>query len=548
MSKSPRSIIVTAALPYANGPIHIGHLVEYLQVDFWTRFQNMRGHKCHYFCADDSHGTAITLKAKSLKINETAFIKTMQEEHFKDFVDFEIQFKHYSSTHSETNKNLCYEIYESYKKNLISKEQNQFYCDNDKMFLPDRLVKGTCPLCGAENQYGDNCDVCSGTYEPSCLKSARCAVCLKETLVLKKTTHLFLKLRDYKEMLQGFVSALKQKSVKNKLQEWLNSELQDWAISRDEPYFGFPIPDIKGKYFYVWVDAPMGYLATAKDYCDAHGKDFKNFWNNSEIYHFIGKDIIYFHALFWPTLLHNSDYKKPDQVFCHGFLNVNGEKMSKSKGTFISARHFLNHFEPTYLRYYLASKLFSGVYDLGFYTEEFLDKTNSQLLGKITNLISRSSKILEKEFQGKLADSCGEAGEHVLKFLESASDEIADFYENRDFSRGVSKICTLADKANALLSDKEPWKLLKEGNEKKRKEAHEILTTTANAFRKINIYLNPLIPSYCTKAAKVFNENAKSYSWSSVQSRLTSQKLRPYSHLIQRLKKEQVNRLITVSK
>ena len=550
---SPRSIIATAALPYANGDIHLGHLLEYLQVDFWVRFQRMRGNECVYLCSDDSHGTAIMLKAQELKMDEKAFILLMKQQHLQDFTDFEIAFDEYDTTDSVENKILCYEIYESYRKNTLEQAQKQLFCPQHKMFLPDRFVTGSCPKCSASAQYGDSCSACGAVFDPQELKEPKCSLCQTPPEV-KETSHIFLNLENYRKELTEHVSSLSQAPLVNKLQEWLKEPLRNWAISRDAPYFGFEIPDAKNKFFYVWADAPVGYLAAAKKLADKEGKDLKSFWNNSEVYHFIGKDIIYFHCLFWVAMLSQSNYKKPDQVFAHGFLNVNGEKMSKSKGTFITARNYLNHLPPVYLRYYLASKLSPSIDDLGFYDSEFLLKINSELVGKITNLISRSATMLEKNFSNKLCLNLDAKQSQLLESLVEQGESLAKYYENRNFMKALQQICKMSEQANVYFSDKEPWKLVKSDPPK----AHQVLSTTINAFRKIAIYLSPILPSYSQQVAHLFGEadgdgegdgdgNGKTspYTWDDAEETLLNRSIQSYSHLVKKLSEKDVAKLFT---
>jgi methionyl-tRNA synthetase len=399
-----RKILVTSALPYANGDIHIGHLVEYLQTDFWVRYQKMRGNECLYMCADDTHGTPVMISANKLGITPEELISEYHKRHMEDFTDFQITFDNYYSTNSPENRELSETIFAHMQENghVDKRAVKQNYCENDRMFLPDRFVTGTCPRCGSEDQYGDSCDVCSSTYSSFELVDAKCTLCGVPP-VAKESEHLFFVLNNFRDFLVDWVKTHTPEEVKNKLQEWLKQDLRDWDISRDAPYFGFEIPGYKNKYFYVWVDAPIGYMSATKNWCEKNGRDFAEFWKDTdtELYHFIGKDIIYFHTLFWPAMLHNSAFRTPDQVFVHGFLTINGEKMSKSKGTFIKARTYLDHLEPLYLRYYYACKLTSSMDDIDLNFDDFVQRVNSDLIGKITNLASRGAQMLNKIDAGR---------------------------------------------------------------------------------------------------------------------------------------------------
>lgn len=537
-----KNIICTAALPYANGPIHIGHLVEYLQVDFWTRFKKMQDHNCLYICADDAHGTPIMLKAKNLNITPEQLTKDMQKDHLKDFTTFEINFDHYSSTHTQQNKEICYEVYESMKKNIIEKSIKQLYCEQDKMFLPDRFTKGTCPKCKAEDQNGDSCDVCGSTYSPTEVLNPKCSLC-GSTPALKESSHLFYRLENFREFLKTWIIEHTPKEVQKKLQEWLEAELSDWDISRDKPYFGFEIPEHKDKFFYVWLDAPLAYLASTKEWADKNKINFKEFWNSkdTEIYHFIGKDIVYFHCLFFPSVLKNSDYKLANNIFVHGHLTFQNKKMSKSKGTLISAKHFGETLNPLYLRYYLAAKLNANSSDLDFSIEDFAQKTNAELLSKITNLASRSIQMLNKKLDNKLS-CCSKEGLILIKKIQMANTDIAKFYNDREFSKAISLIRSLAEEANQYFDKKEPWKSIKEQPQ----EAHQVLTDIVNVFRILNIYLTPILPSYSQQVASLFNEKLN-YKWQDHEKILEDCEIQKYEHLLARIDIKEAEKLVQVS-
>ncbi len=477
MKSIPRKILVTSALPYANGPIHIGHLVEYIQTDIWVRFQKMRGHQCLYVCADDAHGTPIMLRARQEGIEPEALIANVAQEHQADFAEFRVAFDNYHSTHSPENQGFANTIYERNRDggHIARRAITQAYDPVEKMFLPDRFIKGACPKCGAEDQYGDNCEVCGASYSPSELKNPVSAVsgAVPEQ---RESDHYFFKLGDFEEMLKAWTrGGHLQAEVANKLDEWFESGLQEWDISRDAPYFGFEIPDHPGKFFYVWLDAPIGYMASFKNLCDrTEGLEFDDFWtpgSETELYHFIGKDIIYFHALFWPAMLHGAGFRTPSAVFSHGFLTVDGSKMSKSRGTFIKARTYLDHLNPEYLRYYFAAKLGSGVDDIDLNLEDFTARVNSDLVGKYVNIASRSAGFISKKFDGQLTgillndlDPSNEDN-HVAQItanLQQAGEKIADFYEARDFAKAIREIMRLADDVNYYADEKKPWVLAKQ--------------------------------------------------------------------------------------
>lgn len=545
-----RKILITAALPYANGSIHVGHLVEYLQADFWTRFQKLRGHECHYICADDTHGTAIMVESRKRSIKPEQLIEEKWQEHTKDFKDFEIEFSHFSSTNSEENKKLCEEFYHHMKTkgHTTTKMVDQLYCNHDKMFLPDRFVKGTCPKCGAVDQYGDSCDKCGATYSPSELKTPYCSICSNKP-VMKSSEHILFKLNDFKSYLAEWLPTHTSKEMANKMQEWFQEDLRSWDISRDEPYFGFQIPGTDNKYFYVWVDAPMGYISSSlqffnKTYGADADKKFKSFWKehkDTEVYHLIGKDIVYFHTLFWPALLKAAEYRSPNQVFVHGMLTVNGEKMSKSKGTQIYARTYLKHLDPMFLRYYLASKMSGGVDDLDLNLDDFISRTNSDLVGKITNLASRGAQMLTKKMDSKMS-VCDTEGLRLVNHAQSLAHEIAEHFEHREFAKAMNVVRGIADEANKYFDDKAPWKSLESDPE----ATKQVLTSTLNLFRILSIFLKPILPRYTQKVEKLFSEAP--YTWDSVQQVLSHHQINNYEHLASRIDPEKVKAMIEDSK
>jgi methionyl-tRNA synthetase len=550
-TSSSRRILATAALPYANGSIHVGHLVEYLQADFWTRFQRLQGHECHYVCADDTHGTAIMVEARKRNITPESLIAEKWQEHTRDFKDFQIEFSHYSSTNSDENRALCEEFYGHMKSkgHLALKDVTQLYCNHDKMFLPDRFVKGTCPKCGAQDQYGDSCDKCGATYGPSELKAPYCSVCGTPP-VLNSSEHILFKLNDFKSYLKDWLPGHTSKEMSNKMMEWFNEDLRDWDISRDDPYFGFQIPGTDKKYFYVWVDAPMGYISSSLQFFKKQGEPqkFQEFWQSdigTEVYHFIGKDIVYFHTLFWPALLKTAGYRSPDQVFVHGMLTVNGEKMSKSKGTSITARTYLKHLDPMYLRYYYASKMAGGVDDLDLNLDDFINRVNSDLVGKITNLASRGAQMLSKKMDGVMSTPDAD-GEKLLALAHERSAVIADAFEARDFGRGLNEIRFLADEANRYFDEKAPWKTLAENPEATKK----VLSTTLNLFRALAIYLKPILPEYCKKVEKLFGDtkSIEGYLWADAKTVLKNHKIQDYEHLATRVDPEKVKAMTEDSK
>jgi len=541
----PRKIVVTSALPYANGPIHIGHLVEYLQTDIWVRFQKMCGNECFYFWADDTHGTPIMISARAAGISPEQLIEQMHKEHKKDFDDFYIEYDNFYSTHSPENKYFSELIFNRLNKagSIVTKEVEQTYCENCKMSLPDRYVRGVCPRCKAEDQYGDSCEVCSGTYQPIDLINPQCATC-GNTPTLRTSKHYFFKLADYEQQLKDLIaSGHTQKSVSNKLDEWFKAGLKDWDISRDGPYFGFKIPGEENKFFYVWLDAPIGYIASAKNYCDRKGLDFDKIWNSTEyeLYHFIGKDIMYFHALFWPAMLMGAGFKTANKLFVHGFLTVNGEKMSKSRGTFIKASTYVKHLAPEYLRYYYASKLTDSIEDIDLRVEDFINKTNSNLVGKFANLASRSGPMLTKKLDGRLG-RLDNRGIELINKLTAAKDRIIEDYENLKYAAAVRTITALADEANRYVEQNQPWVTIKTDLEKTR----TTLTAVVNAVRILTIYLKPILPKYAEKVEQFLNVDKLSFE--DIGTVLENHKINDFERLVERIDEEQVNAMIEESK
>ena len=541
----PRKIVVTSALPYANAPIHIGHLVGYLQTDIWVRFQKMCGNQCFYFWADDTHGTPIMISARKQGIKPEELIERMQKEHKTDFENFFIEFDNYYSTHSSENQKFSEQIFNALNKagSITKRNVEQAYCESCKMFLPDRYIRGTCPKCKANDQYGDSCEVCGTTYQPTDLINPGCSTCGGKP-VRKTSEHYFFKLADFEQPLRRLIeNGYTQKSVANKLEEWFSTGLKDWDISRDGPYFGFKIPGEENKYFYVWLDAPIGYMASAKNYCDKNGLDFNKVWNSPEyeLYHFIGKDIMYFHALFWPAMLIGSGFKTANKLFIHGFLTVNGEKMSKSRGTSIRAGTYLKYLNPEYLRYYYASKLAGGIEDIDLSIEDFVNRTNSDLVGKFANLASRSGPMLTKQFNSQLG-RLDQQGRDLINQLIAAKDEVIKNYENLNFAAAVRTITALADLANKYVEQNQPWAMVKTDLEK----TLTILTATINAVRIITIYLKPILPKFAEKIEKFLNVGKLSFA--DVDKLLENHKINTFERLIDRVEKEKVDAMIEESK
>ena len=542
---STRKILITSALPYANGPIHLGHLLEYIQTDIWSRFQKARGHECFYVCADDAHGTPIMLKAQQQGITPEEMIAKTKVEHMADFADFAIAFDHYHSTHSEENQFFANQIYQRLHAagHIKRKTISQLYDPQKEMFLPDRFVKGDCPKCGALDQNGDSCDVCGATYSPTEVKNPR-SVVSGATPVLKDSEHYFFDLPAFADMLQQWTrSGALQDEMANKLQEWFKDGLQMWDISRDAPYFGFEIPGAPGKFFYVWLDAPIGYLASFKHLCDKIGLDFDSYWAvdaDAEVYHFIGKDIIYFHSLFWPAMLEGAGYRKPSAIFAHGFVTVNGAKMSKSRGTFIKARTYLDNLDPEYLRYYFASKLSSSITDLDLNLEDFTQKVNADLVGKVVNIASRCAGFISKRFDGQLAATLSEPA--LFADFISAGESIAQSYEQREFAKAIRDIMALADKANQYIDAKAPWVLVKEASTEQ--DAHAVCTMGLNLFRVLMHYLKPVLPKMAADTEAFLNTELL---WSNYHMPLLAHAINPFKALMQRVDPVKVQNMVMAS-
>jgi methionyl-tRNA synthetase len=542
-----RKILVTSALPYANGAIHLGHLVEYIQTDIWVRFQKQRGNECYYVCADDAHGTPIMLKADRDGITPEELITEVGKQHFADFSEFGIAFDNYHCTHSPENKTLSELVYTRLRDagHISSRTITQAFDPVKNMFLPDRFIKGDCPKCGAKDQYGDGCEVCGANYSPTDLKNAVSAVS-GATPIEKESEHYFFNLADFTEMLREWTTAGHlQAEVRNKLAEWLESGLQQWDISRDAPYFGFEIPDAPNKYFYVWLDAPIGYMASFQNLCDKTDLKFDDFWGEDsdvELYHFIGKDIIYFHALFWPAMLKGANFRTPDAIFAHGFLTVNGEKMSKSRGTFITARTYLDHLNPEYLRYYFAAKLSNSVDDLDLNFDDFSQRVNSDLVGKVVNIASRCSGFIRKKFDNQLSATCVEP-ELFAEFI-TANETIAESYEHREFGKAMREIMALADKANQYIDDKKPWSIAKE--EGKDAELHDVCSVAINLFRILASYLKPVLPALTNEAEAFLN--APITTWINELQPLVNHTLNDFKPLMTRVEADKITAIIDASK
>ncbi|WP_411562664.1 methionine--tRNA ligase [Pseudomonas shirazensis] len=544
----PRQILVTSALPYANGSIHLGHMLEYIQTDMWVRFQKLRGNQCTYVCADDAHGSAIMLRAEKEGITPEQLIADVQAEHSSDFAEFLVDFDNFHSTHSDENRELSSMIYTRLRDagHIANRSVTQYFDPEKGMFLADRFIKGTCPKCAAEDQYGDNCEKCGATYAPTELKNPKSAIS-GATPVLKDSKHFFFKLPDFQAMLQQWTrSGTLQDAVANKLAEWLDSGLQEWDISRDAPYFGFEIPDEPGKYFYVWLDAPIGYMASFKNLCARRPElDFDAHWkadSTTELYHFIGKDIVNFHALFWPAMLEGAGLRKPTAINVHGYLTVNGAKMSKSRGTFIKARTYLDHLAPEYLRYYYAAKLGRGVDDLDLNLEDFIQKVNSDLVGKVVNIASRCAGFIHKGNAGVMVG--GDAAPELTEAFAAAAPSIAEAYEARDFARAMREIMALADRANAWIADKAPWSLAKQ--EGKQDEVQAICAQGVNLFRQLVIFLKPVLPVLAADAEAFLN--VAPLRWDDHQSRLENHQLNAFKPLMSRIEPAKVEAMIAASK
>ena len=546
-----RRILVTSALPYANGSIHLGHLVEYIQTDIWTRFQKMCGHQCIYVCADDAHGTPIMIRAQQEGITPEELIAKTQKEHEQDFAEFLVDFDNFHSTHSEENKHFSTSIFKALKDNdyISTKTVTDLYDPIEKVFLPDRFVRGTCPKCKTEDQYGDNCEACGSTYTPADLINPKSALSGAEP-IQKENLHYFFKLSSLEPALKEWTqSGSLQSEIANKISEWFADGLQDWDISRDAPYFGFEIPDAPGKYFYVWLDAPIGYMASFKNYCDREGVDFNYYWkkdSDAELYHFIGKDIAYFHTLFWPATLMGSGWRTPTSVFCHGFLTVNGQKMSKSRGTFIKARTYLNHLQPEYLRYYFAAKLNDGVSDIDLNLDDFQQRVNSDVVGKLVNIASRCAGFVVKKFDAKLTNQFIEEGTIAFNNACDKHVEVKQLYENRKYSEAMRSIMALADSANQVIDQYKPWERIKD--ETNREEVHQVCSFGLNMFRLLIGYLKPVMPELAEKSEAFLNSTVTWNDLASGQALSSGHTINKFKPLITRIEKQAVDTMVEESK
>jgi methionyl-tRNA synthetase len=543
-----RRILVTSALPYANGPIHIGHLVEYIQTDIWSRFQKMRGHECWYVCADDAHGTPIMLKARQEGIEPEELIARVAQEHQADFADFRIGFDNYHSTHSDENRHYAELIYERNRDagHIARRLITQAYDPVEDMFLPDRFIKGECPKCGAADQYGDNCEACGASYSPAELKNPYSAVSGARP-VDRESDHYFFRLGDFADMLKAWTrGGHLQEQIANKLDEWFEAGLQEWDISRDAPYFGFEIPDHPGKFFYVWLDAPIGYMASFRNLCDrTQGLEFDDFWapdSAADVYHFIGKDIVYFHCLFWPAMLHGAGFRKPKAVYAHGFLTVDGQKMSKSRGTFVKARTYLDHLDPEYLRYYFAAKLGASVDDIDLNLEDFAARVNADLVGKVVNIASRCAGFINKRFDGRLSDTLSEPG--LFGEFAAAGERVAAHYEAREFSRAVREIMALADRANQYIDERQPWVVAKQ--EGRDAELQDICSTGLNLFRLLIGYLRPILPGTAEKAETFLA--IPPLAWADLAEPLLGHRVEKFTPLMTRVEAKQIEAMVEASR
>ncbi|MFG1172046.1 methionine--tRNA ligase [Erwiniaceae bacterium CAU 1747] len=547
MTQVAKKIMVTCALPYANGSIHLGHMLEHIQADIWVRYQRMRGNQVYFICADDAHGTPIMLKAQQLGIAPEQMIAEMSQEHQTDFAGFDISYDNYHSTHSEENRALSELIYTRLKENGFIKNRtiSQLYDPEKGMFLPDRFVKGTCPKCKAPDQYGDNCEVCSATYSPTELIDPR-SVVSGATPVLRDSEHFFFDLPEFSAMLQAWTrSGALQEQVANKMQEWFESGLQQWDISRDAPYFGFEIPNAPGKYFYVWLDAPIGYMGAFKNLCDKRGDlDFDDFWkrdSDADLYHFIGKDIVYFHSLFWPAMLEGSDFRKPTNLFVHGYVTVNGAKMSKSRGTFIKASTWLQHLDSDSLRYYYAAKLSSRIDDIDLNLEDYVQRVNADIVNKVVNLASRNAGFINKRFGGQLSAELADPA--LYKTFTDAAESIGEAWASREFGRAIREIMALADVANRYVDEQAPWVVAKQ--EGRDADLQAICSMGINLFRVLMTWLKPVLPQLSQRTEAFLNQEL---SWEGIHQPLLNHTIATFKALYQRVEMDKVNGLIEASK
>ena len=543
---APRNILVTSALPYANGPLHLGHILEQVQTDIWVRFQKSRGHNCVYICADDAHGTAIMLTAEKLGITPEQQIADMKASHEKDSAAFGIGFDNFHSTHSEENRIWCEEIYRRLESNghIAERQISQAFDPEKQLFLADRFIKGSCPRCKTEDQYGDNCEVCGATYSPAELINPVSAIS-GATPIEKDSIHYFFKLPEFETMLKEWIdSGTLQPQVANKLREWTDTGLQEWDISRDAPYFGFEIPGAPGKFFYVWLDAPIGYLASFQNYCERENLDFDDYWqlgSSTELYHFIGKDIINFHGLFWPAMLHSAELRTPTAIYVHGFLTVNGTKMSKSRGTFINASTYLEHLDAEYLRYYFAAKLSASIDDIDLNLEDFIQRVNSDVVGKVVNIASRCAGFLRKGFDNRLTADCAEPT--LVGDFIAAGEDIAQLFEQREFNKAIRQIIALADRANQYIDEKKPWVLAKQEHSKQ--QVHEVCSVGINLFRVLLTYLKPVLPATAEKSEIFLN---CSLDWHTLEAPLVNHQIAKFKPLMTRIEAAQVEAMVEASR
>ncbi len=548
MTDAPRKILVTSALPYANGSIHMGHLVEYIQTDIWVRFQKLRGHKCIYVCASDAHGTPIMIKARELGVTPEELTSRFSEEFVRDFAAFGVDFDNYHTTHSPENEALTVEMFEALRAagDIYTKTIEQAYDEEEGMFLPDRFVRGTCPFCETADQYGDACENCSKTYTPADLIDP-VSVISGTTPVTRESEHYFFRLSEYEDRLRAWMkSATLDKNAVAKLDEWFDAGLQDWDISRDAPYFGFRIPGTEDKYFYVWLDAPVGYPASFRNLCERRGDlDFDEYWrpgHDTEVYHFIGKDIMYFHMLFWPAVLEGSGFRTPTSVYAHGFLTVNGFKMSKSRGTFIKARTYLDNLDPSYLRYYYAAKLGPTIEDIDLNLDDFVARVNADLVGKLVNIASRCAGFINKRFDGRLSGALPDQA--LFEEFGAASGTLAEHYERREYSKAMRLVMALADKANRYIDENKPWVMIKD--EDRLDEVQLVCTQGLNMFRSLMIYLEPVIPAVGDGAKRFLGEDT--WRWADASTPLLDATIDKFTPLIKRIEPEQVQRMVEQSK
>lgn len=546
MKNIKRNMIVTSALPYANGSIHMGHLVEYIQTDIWVRYQKLKGHNCFYICAADAHGTPIMIKADEEGIKPEDLVKRISKEQYNDLNDFGVNFDNFYSTHSPENQKLAEDIFKTLKKNnhIYTKEIEQAYDEEKKMFLPDRFIKGVCPKCKSEDQYGDACEKCGATYNPNELIDPFSTLSSSKP-VWKKSKHYFFKLNNFEKSLKEWIKQSNlHKSISNKLSEWFEAGLQDWDISRDEPYFGFKIPGESKKYFYVWLDAPIGYLASFLNFAEKNQIEYDSYFNSEseyELFHFIGKDIVYFHTLFWPAVLEGANIRKPTSVFAHGFLTINGKKMSKSRGTFINAKTYLNLLDPSFIRYYYAAKLGPSMEDIDLNTGDFVARVNSDLIGKLINIASRCSGFINKQFNNELSETLDDF-DLYNQFIEK-SEDISNHFENREYSKAMREIMLLADSANRYIEEKKPWVMMK--NTDQRDEVQKVCTQGINLFRILMIYLSPVIPKISDGVVELLNENK--WKWNDISQPLLGTKIKKFKPLLTRIENEKVEKMMVSS-